>query len=342
MDYISNILEKLLSFLRLKKKQAEIASFIFLTIIFINGPWLTGSSYIKVDDSLRFTVPKNSNNINLTFVDNLFVGRYTIYIKKKNSQERLEVTDVKETKKNIQIDLSKYKNTYEKDPLYGDFSINIHFPETQNAKVSNFYVNGSEINLKDFFQKNLFVLKKYFVETESIREYISIFLLKYNDVISNYFLTFFTLFSFFLFIELLKLYFHNFKNDKSFEEYVLKKSLSNVDTCLIINHDVDKAECEIEMEYLRQDTRYRLFQVLGPAFGFLMTVSSLIAALHPSLQKSQNISIFFGAMQVAMVSTFIGLAIRIIAMLLQRINNKIFDRTDAVFTKIKNRQSETC
>jgi hypothetical protein len=81
---------------------------------------------------------------------------------------------------------------------------------------------------------------------------------------------------------------------------------------------------------------FRFLQVFGPAVGFILTISSLIAALHPSIQKQQDISAFFGSIQVAMVSTFIGLFIRIIGIFSQRANDKLFDRADDYIDKLTN------
>jgi hypothetical protein len=42
-------------------------------------------------------------------------------------------------------------------------------------------------------------------------------------------------------------------------------------------------------------------------------VSSLAAALHPAVQASQDAYTFLAAVQVAVISTFVGLLVRIIA-----------------------------
>jgi hypothetical protein len=59
--------------------------------------------------------------------------------------------------------------------------------------------------------------------------------------------------------------------------------------------------------------RLAMAKVLGPACGFLLTVSSLSAALHPAVQGRQDAFQFVSAIQVAVLSTLIGLAIRIAA-----------------------------
>lgn len=62
------------------------------------------------------------------------------------------------------------------------------------------------------------------------------------------------------------------------------------------------------------DCRWSNFwKVAGPAFGFLLTVSSLAASLHPSVQAARDAYAFVAGIQIAVISTFIGLLIRIFA-----------------------------
>lgn len=64
---------------------------------------------------------------------------------------------------------------------------------------------------------------------------------------------------------------------------------------------------------LRTQRQLAMAKVLGPAFGFLLTVSSLAAALHPAVQARQDAFQFISAIQIAVLSTLLGLAIRIVA-----------------------------
>jgi biopolymer transport protein ExbB/TolQ len=67
-------------------------------------------------------------------------------------------------------------------------------------------------------------------------------------------------------------------------------------------------------------------QALGPAVGFILTVSSLVGALHPALRSSNNLDGFLTGIHVAMISTFIGLLLRIIALWGERFNNELYER----------------
>ena len=46
--------------------------------------------------------------------------------------------------------------------------------------------------------------------------------------------------------------------------------------------------------------------------GFMLTVSSLVESLRPATQSSQNAYAFISGIQIAVVATFLGLAIRIL------------------------------
>lgn len=62
------------------------------------------------------------------------------------------------------------------------------------------------------------------------------------------------------------------------------------------------------------DCRWSNFwKVAGPAIGFLLTVSSLAASLHPSVQAARDAYVFVSGIQMAVISTFVGLFIRICA-----------------------------
>jgi len=72
--------------------------------------------------------------------------------------------------------------------------------------------------------------------------------------------------------------------------------------------------------------RLSFVRVLGPAVGFLLTVSSLIAGLHPSQQDVQNSFHFISSLQIALVATFIGLLTRIVAEFSIRVHQSAAER----------------
>jgi hypothetical protein len=69
----------------------------------------------------------------------------------------------------------------------------------------------------------------------------------------------------------------------------------------------------VKIEYSKVYRRLAFARVVGPATGFLLTVTSLVAGLHPSVVAAQDTFHFISSLQLALVATFMGLAVRIAA-----------------------------
>jgi len=69
---------------------------------------------------------------------------------------------------------------------------------------------------------------------------------------------------------------------------------------------------QIEARFLERFRTLNLWRAIGPAMGFMLTVSSLVESLRPATQSSQNAYAFISGIQMAVVATFLGLAIRIL------------------------------
>lgn len=79
-------------------------------------------------------------------------------------------------------------------------------------------------------------------------------------------------------------------------------------------------------EYLRIHRRFVFARVVGPAIGFLLTISSLIAGLHPMEQSAQNTFGFVSSLQIALVGTFVGLVVRVLAECAIRVHQRVLDK----------------
>lgn len=83
----------------------------------------------------------------------------------------------------------------------------------------------------------------------------------------------------------------------------------------------------VEALHEQDHRRFAFARVVGPALGFMLTVSSLVAGLHPASGQYQHETFqFVSSLQIALVATFMGLAIRIIAELALRYSNSVADR----------------
>ena len=69
----------------------------------------------------------------------------------------------------------------------------------------------------------------------------------------------------------------------------------------------------VRRAYSKLYHRLAFARVVGPATGFLLTVTSLVAGLHPSVVAAQDTFHFISSLQLALVATFMGLAVRIAA-----------------------------
>ena len=88
----------------------------------------------------------------------------------------------------------------------------------------------------------------------------------------------------------------------------------------------------------RRDTKYKYLQALGPAVGFIMTVASLIYSLS---SPKVDIQLLIGGMHVAMVSTFLGLFLRIVALEGERVSVKLLAREMSEIGALSEKEPES-
>lgn len=88
----------------------------------------------------------------------------------------------------------------------------------------------------------------------------------------------------------------------------------------------DGYEGFLRWEYTLLFRRLSFARAAGPTVGFLLTVSSLSAALHPSAQANQDTFFVVNGIHIGLVATFIGLAIRIAAQFAQRFHRELAEK----------------
>jgi biopolymer transport protein ExbB/TolQ len=112
-----------------------------------------------------------------------------------------------------------------------------------------------------------------------------------------------------------------------FKKYLVKslgiKSLSD-------KEQRETAFDEFVAHWSVRDKRFKFYQAIGPAVGFMLTVTSLIQALHPALRVAGDLDGFLNGIHIAMASTFVGLLLRFIALTAARFNDGILTRADKV------------
>jgi hypothetical protein len=92
-------------------------------------------------------------------------------------------------------------------------------------------------------------------------------------------------------------------------------------------------ETEVRTNFMKVERELIFWRVTGPAAGFLLTVSSLIAGLHPSKEGASDSFVLISALQLALVATFLGLMIRILAEVALRFQRRAAERKLMLSTK---------
>lgn len=79
------------------------------------------------------------------------------------------------------------------------------------------------------------------------------------------------------------------------------------------NSNLEALKEELSADYVKNVRWLQFWKLVGPALGFLLTVSSLSAALHPAVRTASNAYFFIASIQLAIVSTCLGLLVRLAA-----------------------------
>jgi hypothetical protein len=83
------------------------------------------------------------------------------------------------------------------------------------------------------------------------------------------------------------------------------------------------AAAVIQADFSRTQRRLIFAKNIGPICGFALTVSSLIAALHPAVQVEKDSFSFLSSLQLALVATLLGLAMRVLAEFAIRFHRRV-------------------
>lgn len=319
--------------IKVKRSIVICLSIILAGFLYIYDPFSEPTITINpTSKSFDLELPKDFNECRLTFKKERNICEYSMAltsekeVRKHRSRRKENVNQIVTTLK-INNLIANDKST-PKDPDATALRIKVLFDSNTSLEITSVFIDHNMQDIEIFYLKNLFSTSKKLNKYKYIRSDISNLLLKYNDPVSNIMLTILTISLIPLFYEIIrKLYRCYFA--KNMEAY-LKSEFNPSNEEAVNNAVISYGE-----NYGKRASMYRFLQLMGPAIGFTLTISSLIAGLHPSLQEVRNIKIFFETIQVAMVSTFLGLLIRIMAIVLQKIDDKLLIQVDDTLFKIK-------
>jgi hypothetical protein len=182
-------------------------------------------------------------------------------------------------------------------------------------------LDGYQVPLRLLFKDNVKTEKVKYVRFRYIRNDLARAIYEINDFVSNWVLT-----SMVVGISLLALQVSVLEVRCYFyPSRALKKvfGLAAGSGEPVDRADQQRAFDEFAAQWQTRDVLFQHLQALGPALGFLLTVSSLVEALHPSIRSANDLDGFLVGIHVALISTFLGLLMRIIALEGTRVNDKL-------------------
>jgi hypothetical protein len=208
-----------------------------------------------------------------------------------------------------------YSVLFDRIPNIDVQRINVTALQTTNHKCATPQYHGYDLMAVIRHQPQLMHYK-------IVQEKLSDIVLAFNDTIANFLLAAMVVaFLWFAFLLVYGIKELRFTSDSALVSRLQKR----YDKATPELQEVGK-QAVVQAEHNLIYRRLAFAKGVGPAFGFLLTVSSLSAALHPSVQATQDTFRFVSGIQIAVIATFVGLAIRIVAHFGQRTYRDLGER----------------
>jgi hypothetical protein len=187
-----NLFGKILPLVKIRKHYAITIGLILSTILYIYSPQILNQTCIKVSDRILIRLPKMFETCSIAFNSDISIISYEfiLYRDEDKKQTYMKTVYVKEKRNSLIVSNSLSKSELINQPY---IMVNVSYESDVPVEISQVKINGEKLPLKVFFNENLLVKNKTYVDREYVRNFISVVLLKYNDSISNYLLTFFFL-----------------------------------------------------------------------------------------------------------------------------------------------------
>jgi len=328
MKIFELFLPRLLELVKSPKRALLAVVILVGTIYFIKS----GDNYISVPGNLiKFQLPQ-FRECRLTFRAPVTVTFYTVSRtdgKKEDSAETSPSTfsrtvECATTSLDIVNGLEQNTTGRANDAV---LFIIIGSRDTLSSDILGVTVDGAPLSLESFLPK---LLKNNceLVKDKRIRIPLANLISYFNDTVSNWILTAMCI-GIAVFIPILammegKLIFFSRENlENSLVKSLQIKNSNDAGACR-------EAFARYAAHWYVSHGWFGFFQTLGPAMGFLLTVSSLIAALNPSVHASNDLNGFMTGIHVAMVSTFVGLLLRLLAIEASRVNDVLLSKVEMI------------
>jgi biopolymer transport protein ExbB/TolQ len=304
------------------------------TVLYVLNLW--GGRYISVPGSSLIFELSQFQNCEITFSRPTRIYSYRIG-KLTGSKENPGETSGDSFSELLNSDVT---SLHVKNPYFGlppvaaagsnQYRINVTIGPTLETEISSVLIDGKRTDLNSFANENIRSRGAQFVKFHYIRKELSEVIYRLNDALSNWILTamFFGLVLMLIRLAGMEILAYAF-GDNRFRKHLIKKL--NVKELVATPHNRKAFEKYIA-EWHKRDYHLRFLQALGPAVGFILTVSSLVQALHPATRTANDLDSFLTGIHIAMVSTFLGLLMRLIALEASRVNDFLLQRADMQFS----------
>jgi hypothetical protein len=311
------------------KAPVELRVLIFILLASAVYIW-TGKPYIDVPGTtLAFTLP-GFTTCDIGFLETIPVRSYAVALQTGSDSPGVAGNSVSYDKEtNGLVIQNPYLNLSPASSSPPSYLVNIYLGQALGAEIGSVAIDGVPVDLRMFSTNNLSTAND-FIRVRYIRKDLAKLILNANDPFSNVVLTCLALAIVLLVGKLVQMELTAYcYAGNRFDQYVA--------ACVNINKLDDEERKDTRDKYNRHwhewTERFRFWQVLGPAIGFILTVSSLIQALHPAMKQGNDLGGFLKGLHVAMISTFLGLLLRIVSLEAERVNDRLLFRVNALLDK---------
>ncbi|MBD3230248.1 MAG: hypothetical protein GF329_18865 [Candidatus Lokiarchaeota archaeon] len=326
---LTKILNEIFGNFKLVSLKSTLIISIIVAVLYINWSRFTPEIIIENDSKVHLSLAQPVQRLTLQFSHKHLVHSYFINQKNPATNKIQTISKIKLGQLLTQLDI----DLMNKKILPGQNVLIDIITESDNISINRAMINGSLVMLKDFSYNNIRNKNTRIKNVKLIREDIAGVLLGTNETIGNYILTFLTVLILpITYLLLRKLFLFAFAS--RFRISILKFIKKN-------ELDADDARIEYGGNFIIEEKLFVFLSIVGPALGFILTISSLIAGLHPSLLTPDKIGHFFEAIQLAMVSTLIGLIIRFESISMLAINRQLLAKFESILNEIKD-ENKTC
>lgn len=203
-----------------------------------------------------------------------------------------------------------------------------------HVEIARFPIDEQPVALEKFLELHL-KNKASITRIRYFRHTFAQILVPLNDLISNWILTFGFFWTIWTCAGVILMELKAYAYPSSFFVDHIKNASGEKDLAAAAARKRASDRCA-EL-WSRRDTRYKYQQALGPAAGFIMTVASLIYSLSSS---KVDVQLLIGGMHIAMVSTFLGLFLRIVALEGERVNFQLLAREMSELEALNEKEPE--